>query len=194
MRYLSNLYTFIEIGLNHGLEKGQLGEISHLLNDKNVAKVKEKYPELAKFIPYCKWYVIKDRNMLAMSAYMYDVYKETGILPNRENFDFNPDTERLEHWQYNNPLSFEINPETQFEFAQQYFPDCNIWNLFLAGCARMNYYAGTKTDLEQRIKFAIVEYMMRRKQFFTPEDFIDNPVLHKKYNKNYKEKEGDEDG
>ena len=35
--------------------------------------------------------------------------------------------------------------------------------------------------LDTRIKYAIVEYMMRRPQFFTTDDFIDNPLLHKQY-------------
>ena len=47
----------------------------------------------------------------------------------------------------------------------------------------MDYYEGTRTDLEQRIKYAIVEYMLRRPQFFSTEDFVDNPILHKKYKK-----------
>lgn len=183
MRYLSNLYTFIEIGISYGLEKNKLGELSHLLNNKDLDSVKKKFPDLAKFIPYCRWYVINNRNMLAMSAYMYDIYTETGILPNLDDFDFNPDTSKLEHWEYINPLVFEINPSTDFEFAEEYFPGCDIWNLFLSGCARMDYYEGQKVELEKRIKYAIVEYMLRRRQFFTTEDFVDNEILHKKYKK-----------
>ena len=123
------------------------------------------------------------RNMLAMSAYIYDVYRDTGILPNIEDCDINPDTEKLEHWQYINPIVFEINPETGFDFAEKIFLDCNIWNLFLAGSARIDYYEGENTSLEQRIKYAIVEYMMRRPQFYSTDDFIENKILHKKYKK-----------
>jgi hypothetical protein len=118
-----------------------------------------------------------------MPAYYYDVYCNTGLLPNLEIFDKDPDTDKLEHWQYINPLLFEINPETGFDFLKNVYPDCNIWNLFLSGCARMDYYEGTKTTLEQRIKYAIAEYMTRRPQFFTTEDFIDNEILHRKYKK-----------
>lgn len=121
--------------------------------------------------------------MLAMSAYIYDVYTETGLLPNLEDVDIDPNTEKLEHWQYINPLVFEINPETGFDFAKNIFEDCNIWNLFLSGSARMDYYEEEKTSLEQRIKYAIVEYMVRRKQFYTTDDFVDNKILHKKYKK-----------
>lgn len=189
MNYFNNLYTLLEIAINHNITDNKLATLSFFLNKKDIKSVKQKFPELSKFIPYCKWYVIQDRNVLAMSAYIYDVYKDTGLLPNLENYDINPDIERLEHWQYVNPLMFEINPDTQFEFAKQIYTDCNLWNLFLSGCARMNYYEGQNIDLEQRIKFAIVEYMMRRPQFFSTEDFVDNPVLHKKYNKNYKKEE-----
>lgn len=187
MNYFDSLYTLVEIAINNNIEQTKLGALSRHLNNKEVDIIKEKFPEIAKFIPYCKWYVIQDRNMLAMSAYVYDLYRDTGLLPNLENYDINPDTEKLEHWQYVNPLIFEINPESQFEFAKNIFKDCNIWNLFLSGCARMNYYEGENTDLEQRIKYAIVEYMIRRPQFFTTEDFVENPVLHKKYNKKIKE-------
>ena len=53
----------------------------------------------------------------------------------------------------------------------------------------MDYYEGKHLSLEQRIKFAIVEYMMKRPQFYNTEDFVDNEILHKKYNKNYKKEE-----
>ena len=99
---------------------------------------------------------------------------------------YEPDTDRLEHWQYVNPLVFEINPETDFEFAKNIYKDCDIWNLFLAGSARIDYYEDSKTTLEQRIKYAIVEYMMRRPQFYSTNDFVDNEILHKKYKKNGK--------
>lgn len=78
---------------------------------------------------------------------------------------------------------FEINPETNFDFAKKIFPNCNLWNLFLSGCARMDYYEGEDVTLEQRIKYAIVEYMIRRPQFFTTEDFVENEILHRKYKK-----------
>ena len=50
----------------------------------------------------------------------------------------------------------------------------------------MDYYEGKNTSLEQRIKYAIVEYMVRRPQFYSTEDFVDNKVLHKKYKKEEK--------
>lgn len=183
MNYFDSLYTFIEIAINNGVDETRLNKLSYFLNQKDINNIREKFPELVKFIPYCKWYVIQNRNMLAMSAYVYDIYRNTGLLPDLNNYDINPDTNRLEHWQYVNPLIYEMNPDTQFEFAEKIFKDCNVWNLFLAGCARMNYYEDKNIDLEQRIKYAIVEYMVRRPQFFTTDDFVENPILHKKYNK-----------
>lgn len=186
MNYFDSLYTLIEIAINNNIKKSKMGSLVYYLNNKKSDKIIEKFPELAKFIPYCKWYVVQGRNMLCMPAYYYDMYKETGLLPNLENFDINPDINKLEHWQYINPLFFEINPETGFEFAEKIYPNCNLWNLFLSGCARMDYYTGNNVTLEQRIKYAVVEYMMRRPQFFTTEDFVDNEILHKKYKKEEK--------
>lgn len=183
MNYFGNLYTLIEIAINHNIDNARISPLSIYLNKKDLFSIKEKYPELVKFIPYCRWYVIQGRNVLAMSAYIYDMYKQTGLLPNIDEFDINPDVEKLEHWQYINPLVFEINPETEFEFAEKIFPNCDIWNLFLSGSARMDYYSGEKVSLEQRIKYAIVEYMMKRPQFYSTEDFVDNEILHKKYKK-----------
>ena len=188
MNYFGNLYTLIEIAINNNIEGNDLGILTKYLNNKDIDNIKKKYPELVKFIPYCDWYVIQGRNMLAMSAYVYDIYKQTGLLPNINDVDINPDTNKLEHWQYINPLVFEINPEKDFEFAKEIY-DCDVWNLFLSGSARMDYYEEKNTTLEQRIKYAIVEYMMRRPQFYTVEDFVDNEVLHKKYKKRRKENE-----
>lgn len=188
MNYFDSLYTLVEIAINNNVPEDKMFALSYYLGTKDIEKIKANFPELCKFIPYCKWYVIQNKNMLAMSAYIYDVYRNTGLLPNLDNYDFNPDINKLEHWQYINPLIFEINPETQFEFADNIFKDCNIWNLFLSGCARMNYYEKENIGLEQRIKYAIVEYMVRRPQFFTTEDFVENPILKKKYSKKKEEK------
>ena len=183
MNYFDSLYTLIEIAINNNVPRTKLQSLSYYLNKKDIPSIRDKFPELSKFIPYCKWYVIEERNMLAMPAYTYDIYKDTGLLPNLKNYDINPDRERLEHWQYTNPLIFEINPDEGFDFAKNIYKDCNIWGLFLSGCARMDFYEERDITLEQRIKYAIIEYMMRRPQFFTTEDFVDNPILHKKYKK-----------
>lgn len=185
MNYFNNLYTLVEIGINNNVSN--ISTLTYYLNKKDVESIKEKFPKIKKFIPYCSWYVIQGKNMLAMSAYLYDIYRETGLLPNLEDIDINPDIEKLEHWQYINPLIFEINPESGFEFAEKIFDNCNIWNLFLSGSARMDYYEGEKTTLEQRIKYAIVEYMLRRPQFYSTDDFVENDILHKKYKKRREE-------
>lgn len=188
MNYFDSLYTLIEIAMNHNIEGRDLSTLSKFLNEKNLYSIKEKFPELVKFIPYCDWYVLQGRNVLAMSAYIYDVYKQTGLLPEVNDSDINPDIEKLEHWQYVNPLVFQINPDNGFDFAENVFPGCDLWNLFLSGSARMDYYSGEKVSLEQRIKYAIVEYMVRRPQFFNTEDFVDNEILHKKYKKKEEKK------
>ena len=186
MNYFDGLYTLIEIAINNNIPQNDMSVLVRLINNKEVEKIQEKFPKLAKFIPYCDWYIVQGKNMLCIPAYYYDTYQATGLLPNLENFDINPDVSKLEHWQYINPIMFEINPETGFEFAKNIYPDCNLWNLFLSGCARMNHYEGENIPLEQRIKYAIVEYMIRRPQFFTTEDFVENEILHKKYNKEKK--------
>lgn len=181
MNYFDGLYTFAEIAMHNNIPQNEMPLLLRLLNNKETEKIKEKFPKLDKFIPYCDWYIVQGKNMLCMPAYYYDTYQSTGFLPNLEIFDTNPDVNRLEHWQYINPIMFEMNPETGFGFAKKLYPDCNLWNLFLSGCARMNYYEGKDISLEQRIKYAIVEYMIRRPQFFTTEDFVENKLLHKKY-------------
>ena len=189
MNYINNLYTLLEIGINLGMDSEKIKRIRYLLNNKKVEKIVEEFPELEKFIPYCEWYNINNNNVLAMSAYIYDLYKDTGMLPDIKNYDLEPDMDKLEWWQYISPYVYEIDPNTGFEFAKDIIP-CNVWNLFLSGSARMNYYQGESIDLQQRIKFAIVEYMLKRPQFYTTEDFYENDILLKKYRKG---KIGDED-
>lgn len=186
MNYFDGLYTLVEIAINNNISQNDMPKLSKFVHNKEIEKIEKDFPELAKFIPYCDWYIVQGKDMLCMPAYCYDTYQNTGLLPNLENFDINPDIGKLEHWQYINPIMFEINPESEFEFAKKIYPNCNIWNLFLSGCARMNYYTGEDISLEQRIKYAIVEYMTRRPQFFTTEDFVENEILHKKYNKEKK--------
>lgn len=189
MNYINNLYTLLEIGINLGMDSEKIKRIRYLLNNKKIEKIVEEFPELEKFIPYCEWYNINNNNVLAMSAYIYDLYKDTGMLPDIKNYDLEPDVDKLEWWQYISPYVYEIDPNTGFEFAKDIIP-CNVWNLFLSGSARMNYYQGESIDLQQRIKFAIVEYMLKRPQFYTTEDFYENDILLKKYRKG---KIGDED-
>lgn len=188
--FFDSLYMLTEIGINLNFSSNQLKRLAYLMNQKELEKIINEFPELEKFIPYCRWYEIQNKNVLCISAYMYDLYRDTGILPNLNNCDIDPDTNKLEHWMYINPIVFQINPEEGFEFANKYFPNCDIWNLFLSGSARMDYYEGVKTPLEQRIKYAIVEYMMRRMQFYSTEDFNDNTILHKKYGKKGGKKDG----
>lgn len=182
MNFINNLYTLIEIGINNNYDSKQLKRLSFLMQKKDIDRIYSEFEEIKKFIPYCKWYVINEKNVLAMSAYYYDLYKDTGILPDIGNYDLEPNTDKLEHWEYINPYMIEIDPNKGFEFASKIY-DCDIWNLFLSGNARMNYYEGQNIKLEQRIKYAIVEYMMKRPQFFNTDDFVENELLIKKYRK-----------
>ena len=183
MNYFDGLYALSEIAIHSNIPEGEIMKLSRFMNNKKVERIENDFPQLAKFIPYCDWYIIQGQNVLCIPAYIYDTYYATGLLPSLNNYDINPDTSKLEHWEYINPIMFQIHPETGFDFAKGFYPDCNLWNLFLSGCARMNYYEGKEVTLEQRIKYAIVEYMVRRPQFFTTEDFVENEILHRKYNK-----------
>lgn len=183
MNYFEGLYTFVEIALHNNIPQNDMTKLIRFLKNKDTDGIKESFPQLAKFLPYSDWYIVQGKNMLCIPAYFYDTYQATGLLPNLKNFDKDPDSSKLEHWQYINPIMFEINPNKGFEFAKKLYSDCDIWNLFLSGCARMDYYEGGNVSLEQRIKYAIVEYMIRRPQFFTTEDFVENEILHKKYKK-----------
>ena len=181
IKFFGNLYTLLEIGINNNYELSQLKKLAEYMNKKNIDKIILTFPELKKFIPYCNWYILEERNILAMSAYIYDLYKETGLLPDIENYDLEPDINKLEHWEYINPYVYEINPNNGFDFAEEIFY-CDVWNLFLAGNARMNFYERKNVKLEQRIKYAIVEYMLKRPQFFNTDDFVENKILSEKYN------------
>lgn len=181
MNYFDNLYTLIEIAINNNIENSRLEKLKIYCDNKDIFTIRNKYSEIAKFLPYCEWFVIQETNMLCMSAYLYDSYCKTGLLPDITLYDYNPSKDKLEYWQYISPLVVNINPQTDFEFAEKIYENCEIWNIFLAGSARMDYYEGKTVPLEQRIKYAIVEYMTRRPQFYTTDDFVDNPILHKKY-------------
>lgn len=185
IKFFQNLYTLIEIAINYNFNSKELKKLADYMDNKDTDKIKLEFNVLSKFIPYCNWYVLNKKNILAMSAYIYDLYKETGLLPDLNNYDFEPNKEKLEHWQYINPYVYEINPNNGFEFAKDIF-NCDVWNLFLSGNARMNFYEDKDIKLEQRIKYAIVEYMLKRPQFFNTDDFVENKILSKKYNKNYK--------
>ena len=126
IKFLSNLYTLIEIAINYNFNFSELKKLTDYMNNKDIDKIKSEFKVLSKFIPYCNWYILEQKNILAMSAYIYDLYKETGLLPNLNNYDFEPNKEKLEHWQYINPYIYEINPNEGFEFAKDFF-DCDIY-------------------------------------------------------------------
>lgn len=188
------LYTLIEIAIHHGYKDKDITRLKTLISLNNIEKIKEVFPDLEVFLPYCKYYKKrkgkKVENYLAMSAELYDNYILTGLLPDLNVYDYESNIEKLEHWEYNPPLKVEFDPITNWDFAinilnekGQNADGVNIWQMLLSGNARMNYYTGEEITLEQRIKLAIFEYMIRRPQFFNLEDFYENPILYKKYNK-----------
>lgn len=59
MNYFDNLYTLNEIAINHNILHGRLSILSRFMNEKDIEKIRKNFPELVKFLPYCKWYIIQ---------------------------------------------------------------------------------------------------------------------------------------
>lgn len=59
MNYFDNLYTLSEIGINHKFSSGRLSNLSHFMHQKDIEKIRKNFPELVKFLPYCRWYNIQ---------------------------------------------------------------------------------------------------------------------------------------
>ena len=157
----------------------------------------EVMPILEKFKPFIFLTKIKGKKVYVISAKIFDNYLYTGLLPDKNTEYRVPDISKKEYWEYDSSYMYELNTKENWEFALDYFKDANIesediWNIFLAGCARINYYQDSDVSIDQRIKYALMEYMIRRPQFFTTDDFIDNPILHKKYNLNNIQNKGGE--
>lgn len=190
MTFFNGLYTLQDIAIHHNFDGTELASLTKLSNSKNIQAIAQKCPSLRKFIPYCKCYEKNGRNVYAMPAYIYDLYMQTGLLIDIDIYDTQPNKEKLNYWEYTPTINLELNLSNDWDFATEVYKEKNqkveqedIWKMFLAGCARMDYYQNEKVDIDKRVKYAIVEYMMKRPQFFTTDDFIDNPVLHKKYSK-----------
>lgn len=187
MNFLNGIYTLLEIAINYNFNDEDMEDLKFLLDNNREKIIPQRFPILENFLPYCKYYNINGNKYFGMPAYVYDTYQKLGIFPESENVDIEPQTDKLEYWQYVPCNIYNIETQTGFDFAKNQYKTDDIWNIFLSGSARMDYYEGKKTELQQRIKYAIVEYMLRRPQFYTMEDFVDNPILHKKYNKNERE-------
>lgn len=190
MNFFDGIYTLQEIAIHHNFCDNDVKIISKLSNKKNINKISSRFPMLKKFVPYCELYNFDNKYFYGMAAYIYDTYKKTGFLIDIGLYDLKHDINKKEYWQYNPSISLDLKPQDDWQFAENFFKDKDnkinsddIWKIFLAGCARMDYYQHENTDIQKRIKYAIVEYMLKRPQFFTTDDFIDNPILHKKYEK-----------
>lgn len=188
----NNLYTLEEIALHNNLTEKDITYIKTCITMDKINNIKERFPILSKFIPFCDYYKRKNGKktevFLAMSAEIYDNYCITGYLPNINNYDMESDINKLEYWQYDPPMVFNIKPYEDWEFANEILEkdgydvqDGDIWRMFLAGNARMNYYTKSNITLEKRIKLAIMEYMLRRKHYFELDEFKENEILHIKY-------------
>lgn len=190
MNFFNSLYTLQDIAIHHNLNSKDLRAITKYSNNKDLQSITKKCPFFRKFVKYCKSYETEDGNVYAIPAYIYDLYTDTGLLIDIDLFDRKQDKSKLNYWEYNPFINLELDLTTGWSFAKSVYKnkdskikDEDIWKMFLAGCARMDYYQNEEVDIEQRIKYAIVEYMLKRPQFFTTDDFIDNPILHKKYEK-----------
>lgn len=188
---LKYVYTLQEIGIALNLGTEEITSITYYSNKQNLDRIILDIPILKKFKPYIFFTKVGRKNLYVISSKIFDKYLLTGLLPDKNTEYREADLTKKEYWEYNSSYFFELNTKENWNFALSYFKDKDskveeedIWNIFLAGCARMNYYQGSNINIDQRIKFAIMEYMIRRPQFFTTDDFIDNPVLHKKYNSN----------
>lgn len=188
MKFFNSIYTLQEISIHHNVTENDLKKISKLSDKKKISKISEEFIFLKKFIPYCEIYRINNKNVYAMPAYIYDLYSSTGMLIDIGLYDKQPDINKKEYWQYNPSITLELNPNDDWEFASELIKDKNmstddIWKMFMSGSARINFYQEENTTIQQRIKYAIMEYMLKRPQFYTIDDFIENPILHKKYSK-----------
>lgn len=69
MNYFQSLYTLVEIAINQNIEN--ISQLKSYLTKKDVDSICFKYPELKKFIPYCKWYVIQRKKYVSnVSLYL----------------------------------------------------------------------------------------------------------------------------
>lgn len=190
LNFFKGLYTLQEIAIHHNFDEKDIKLLSQYSTRKQLNKIAIKFPQLSKFIPYCEGYRKGKRYFYAMPAYLYDTYCATGFLVDMNNYDTKHDANKKEYWRYNPSISLDLKPQEDWEFAEKLFEkkgdiveNDDVWKIFLAGCARMDFYQGQETSVQQRIKYAIAEYMLKRPQFFTTDDFVDNPILHKKYSK-----------
>lgn len=183
---LNGVYTLQEIAIALNLETQKITTISYYSSKENLEAIFLNIPILQKFKPFLFLTKVKDKKVYVISAKIFDKYLMTGLLPEKSTEYRNPDISKKEYWEYDSSYIYELNTKENWDFALNYFEDSkieseDIWNIFLAGCSRMDYYQESTTSIDQRIKYAIMEYMMRRPQFFTTDDFVDNPLLHKKY-------------
>ena len=196
MNILDGLYTTVEIAMHNGLRDDEIREVKRLSSGEKIKQLKEKYPLFDKFIPFLESYNIENGNkkqkVLAMSAEIYDYYCLTGLLPNLKEYDTEINNEKLDYWEYVPPLNYSMKLTDGWENVTDILKqnplfteieDGDIWKIWLAGNARMNYYTNSNTSLFKRIQFAIIEYMLKRPEFFNMQDFIENPALIKKYRK-----------
>lgn len=196
---LNNVYTLQEVGIALNLSTDEITKIKYFTSHENLEKILLNVPALEKFRPFIFFIKVEKKGLYVISAKIFDKYLLTGLLPEKNNEYRKPDLSKKEYWEYDSSYLYELETKSNWDFALSYFRQKDdrvesedIWNIFLAGCSRMNYFQGNDTDVEQRIKYAIMEYMIRRPQFFTTDDFIDNPLLHKKYNTNNIQNQGGE--
>ena len=178
-KLLKYFYTLSEIAiaLNYTLE--QRNAISFYARTRDLDKIIAAVPDLSKFKAYLQYMTINGKGIYVINAEVFDLYLETGILKDLGEDLKEADINKKEYWQYNSSSTFEFNTKDEWDFGIEYFKnkDSNIeqediWNIFLAGCARMDYEQEKSTPISQRIKYALMEYMIKRPQFFNSNDYL----------------------
>lgn len=180
---LNYFYTIEEIAIALNFNEEEQGIVSYYSKTKKIDNLYEEVPKLAKFKPYIRTIYIDKKMIYVISAITFDLYIKTGLLPDRGTDVKEPDKNKREYWQYNSANTYELCTKDEWGFALDYFQskDANIteddiWNIFLAGCARIDYTQGSTTTISQRIKYAIMEYMLKRPQFFNTSDFVEGTL------------------
>lgn len=190
---LKHFYTLQEIAMALNFSDEEINTIASLAKFKDLNLIIRELPKLKRFRPYIRLINVQKKEVFVIPVKVFDLYIKTGLLTDFGSNNDIPDTDKKEYWQYQSSDTFEISTKDNWEFGLNYFKQNSdkveaedIWDIFQAGCSRMNYYQKEDTTITQRIKYALMEYMVRRPQFFTTDDFVDNPLLHKEYSKEKK--------
>lgn len=177
---LRYFYTLQEIAEAINCSEEEKREISFYSRFRNLDEIVNHVPILGKFKKYIQKVKVQGKEIFVINSKIFDSYMSTGILKDVGDDINETSTSKKEYWQYTPSSTYEMTTKDEWGFALDYFKskdenieEEDIWNIFLAGNARMDYLQDSKTTISQRIKYAIMEYMMRRPQIFYSSDFLD---------------------